>query len=78
MAAITTGELAIELNTTPRNLRKFLRSEESGIASVGKGSRYSIEKRNIRSLKTRFEKWESARIAAKNESNEDSAESTDD
>lgn len=63
MANITTAELAIELDATPREVRKFLRSPESGIESVGKGSRYAIEKKQVRSLKARYAKWDEARNA---------------
>jgi hypothetical protein len=55
----TTTTLAAEFETTPRTLRKFLRSPESGIESVGKGSRYSLPtaKREVASLRKRFESW---------------------
>ena len=58
----TTATLAAEFNTTPRTLRKFLRSNESGIESVGKGSRYSLptSKREVNALKKRFDKWTAA------------------
>lgn len=54
---MTTAEVAAELDTTTRTLRKFLRSDASGVEGVGKGSRYSIEKKQMRSLRSRFEKW---------------------
>lgn len=60
MATMTTTEIAADLDTTPRTLRKFLRSADSGFASVGKGSRYAIEKRDMRALRTRFAKWVAA------------------
>lgn len=63
MAQITTNELATALDTTPRTARKFLRSPDSGVEGVGKGSRYLIEKRDLRSLRTRFAKWDEARNA---------------
>lgn len=55
----TTAELAAELATTPRTLRKFLRSDASGIESVGKGSRYALpsSKREVASLRKRFNEW---------------------
>jgi hypothetical protein len=56
--ALSTKEVAAELETTPRTLRKFLRSAGLG---VGQGSRYSIEKREIRSLTKRFAAWNEAR-----------------
>jgi hypothetical protein len=57
MATMTTADLATALDTTPRTLRKFLRSDASGIEGVGKGSRYSIEAKQVRSLRSRFSKW---------------------
>ena len=58
----TTTTLAAEFDTTPRTLRKFLRSNESGIESVGKGSRYSLPtaKREVNSLKKKFDAWSAA------------------
>lgn len=60
---MTTNEIAVELDTTPRTLRKFLRSEGQG---VGKGSRYALpsSKRDMNSLRKRFSAWQEA-IAAK-------------
>lgn len=61
----TTTTLAAEFETTPRTLRKFLRSDESGIESVGKGSRYALPtaKREVTALRRRFDAWEAARTA---------------
>ena len=58
----TTATLATEFDTTPRTLRKFLRSNESGIESVGKGSRYSLptSKREVNALKKKFDNWTAA------------------
>lgn len=68
----TTTELAADFATTPRTLRKFLRSDASGIESVGKGSRYSLPsaKREIASLKKKFAAWETAQAAKKIEKDE--------
>lgn len=59
---INTTDLAAELGTTPRTLRKFLRAEGKG---VGKGSRYALpsNKRDIASLGKRFAEWDAARTA---------------
>lgn len=56
----TTATLAAALDTTPRTLRKFLRSPESGIESVGKGSRYALPstKRDINALTKKFNAWQ--------------------
>ena len=66
MATMTTTEIAADLDTTPRTLRKFLRadSKERGIATPGKGARYAIEKRDMRALRTRFAKWVEANAKA--------------
>lgn len=60
MATITTTEFAEICETTPRNLRKFLRADfrNRGIETPGKGSRWGIEKRDIKSLTKRFHDWD--------------------
>lgn len=55
MATITVTELAENLDTTPRTARKFLRSVTPEDKQPGKGGRWQIEKRDIRSLKKKFE-----------------------
>lgn len=63
---LTTTELASELETDGRTLRKFLRDTRGdGKAVVGKGARYSFEKREVRSLKSQFAKWSAAKAAEK-------------
>lgn len=64
-ATITTTELAAEFNTTPRELRKFLRADGKG---VGKGARYALPatKRDIKSMRTRFDAWSAAKEEARN------------
>lgn len=63
--SMTTTELAANFETTPRTLRKFLRSDASGIASVGKGSRYALPSnaRSIAKMKRDFDAWQAARTA---------------
>jgi hypothetical protein len=77
MATITTTEFAEMLETTPRNLRKFLRADLANreIATPGKGSRYAIEKREVKSLTRRFHAWQEAQLAKKSESDSDNEES---
>ena len=55
----TTTTLAAEIDTTPKELRKFLRSDLSGIEKVGKGGRYNIELTATQLTKTKknFAKW---------------------
>lgn len=65
MATITVTELATELTTDARTARKFLRSITPADAQPGKGSRWSIEKRDVRSLKSKFAKFEQGVADAK-------------
>jgi hypothetical protein len=60
----TTADIAAALDTTPRTLRKFLRSEGAG---VGKGSRYALPstKREVNALAKRFNAWGEAQAAKK-------------
>ena len=55
---LTTAELAERLETEPKRLRRFLRSEGSPITPVGKGNRYLVEAREFRSLKKAFVNWQ--------------------
>lgn len=71
---LTTKELAEEFETDPRTLRKFLRATLD--ETPGKGSRYAIQAKQVRSLKSKFQKWDEARRstpAAEVEENEDEA-----
>lgn len=67
----TTATLATDLDTTPKELRKFLRSDLSGIEKVGKGGRYTLEvtATQLKSIKKNFASWveasETKREAAK-------------
>jgi hypothetical protein len=56
---LTAKEVAQALDTDPRTLRKFLRADAkaNGTETPGKGSRYAIEAKQVRSLKTRFNRW---------------------
>lgn len=65
MATITAKELAVACDTDARTVRKFLRSDANTISPVGKGSRYAIEKRQVKSLSKAFAAWEASRTAAK-------------
>lgn len=55
----TTATLSAEVDTTPKELRKFLRSDASGIEKVGKGGRYSLDftATQLKSLKKNFAAW---------------------
>lgn len=64
---MNTTEFAAELGTTPRNARKFLRSDAraKGDTIPGKGSRWTIEKKNLAGLKKRFAAWTKAQDEAR-------------
>jgi hypothetical protein len=84
MKTMTPKEIAVEFGTDARTLRKFLRSTLPD-AAPGKGSRWSIEARQVRSLRTKFDKWDAARNATPDAADEpiaddhevDEVESTD-
>lgn len=63
---LNTTQVAEKLETTPRTLRKFLRSPDGFDSKVGKGQRWSIEAKDMRSLTKRFNAWK-ATNEAKNE-----------
>lgn len=64
---MTTNEVAAEFGTDAKTLRKFLRSDASGVEKVGKGARYSLpsSKRDLTALRKRYAKWDEARTADK-------------
>lgn len=76
MATMTTAQLATDFDTTPRTLRKFLRSDASGIESVGKGSRYALpgSKREVNALRKRFDAWRDAQAEARKAHADDAPE----
>lgn len=57
MATLNIAELAETLDATPRTTRKFMRDVTPEDAHPGKGGRWAIEKREVRSLKSKFSKW---------------------
>lgn len=66
---ITPADLAEEIGTTAKICRKFLRdnARENGMEIPGKGSRWAIEKKSVRSLKAKFAKWNAAQESARAE-----------
>ena len=56
-SSLSTAEIADSLGTTPRTLRKFLRSPASPFEPVGQGARYNIDSDDMVELKDRFETW---------------------
>lgn len=63
MATITVTELAEALDTTAREARKFLRTVTPQEQQPGKGGRWAIEKRDVRSLTKKFHSWEAEKAA---------------
>ena len=84
MATLTTKEAAEKLGTEPRTLRKFLRSETVenggtvGEDTPGKGGRYSLEAKEFRSLKKRFDAWSEKHIRSADEEDETLETESDD
>ena len=64
---LTPTELAAELDTDAKTTRKFLRSITPKENQPGKGARWSIEGRQVRSLKSQFARWDAAQKAARAE-----------
>lgn len=54
---MTTSEVADELGTDPKTLRKFFRSDKCDITPVGQGKRYAITADDIDDLRTSFDLW---------------------
>ena len=64
MPAMTPKEFAVTVGSDGRTVRKFLRSDAGFGKRVGKGQRWTIEAKSVRSLKTKFTKWDAARKPA--------------
>ena len=62
---LTPAELATELGTDPRTARKFLRSITPKSDQPGKGSRWAIEKKSLRSLRVKWVAFETAQAEAR-------------
>ena len=57
MATINIQDLSTVLEANPRTVRKFLRSVTPVENQPGKGGRWQIEKKDLRSLKKKFETY---------------------
>lgn len=55
-----TNEIAQRLNTSPRQLRAFLRSPISTFVAVGSGARYEFDARDLPMLTKKFTEWQAA------------------
>lgn len=60
---LSAKDVATKLETSPKTLRKFLRehNRSQGVATPGKGHRWEIEAKQVRSLKTAFNAWNEAK-----------------
>lgn len=67
MAVTTPKEFALQVDSDARTVRKFLRDITPKDEHPGKGSRWAIENKSIRSLKTKFSKWDEERKAAESD-----------
>lgn len=74
MATINISEFATIIEASPRDARKFLREVTPDDAQPGKGGRWAIEKRDTRSLKSKFAKWDAERKAAKADENDENSD----
>lgn len=55
--ALSAKEVARELGTDARTLRKFFRSGDSPVDPVGQGSRYQVESKEMKKVKKAFDAW---------------------
>lgn len=51
---LSAKEIAKELETTPRKVRKFLRAQENG---VGRGNRYAVTAGQVKKMRKSFDAW---------------------
>jgi hypothetical protein len=67
MTTATPKEIAAQFGTSAKTLRKFLRQEakDAGVETPGKGGRWAIERKTLRSLRKRFDAWQIAQAEAK-------------
>lgn len=70
---LTPKELAVKFESDARTVRKFLRNDAkvNGTETPGKGSRWEIEAKTVRTLQKRFNDWNAARAEKQDETVED-------
>ncbi|GAA3829081.1 hypothetical protein GCM10022380_54570 [Amycolatopsis tucumanensis] len=61
---LTTKQVAEALDTTPRELRVFLRASEH-YDNAGSGGRYAFQAKDLGPMKTRFTTWKKEREEAR-------------
>jgi hypothetical protein len=74
----TPKDIALEWGTDAKTLRKFLRKDikDKGLESPGKGQRWAIDARSLKSLQKRFDAWNAAK-AIKTDDSPETIESTE-
>lgn len=79
MATLSAKELAAQLDTDGRTVRKFLRAvvKAADVPNPGKGQRWSIEAKDVKKLKTHFVRWNAARVEAAAAANAPEADTED-
>lgn len=54
---LTTNEVADLLETDPKTLRKFFRSDSCDIEPVGQGKRYTLDEGDVDNIRPAFQAW---------------------
>lgn len=54
---LSAKEIAIEWDSNARLVRKFFRSDASGVDSVGQGNRYAFTPAEVKRLAKKFAAW---------------------
>lgn len=75
MTQINVTELAEKLDTTPRQARKFLRSVTPVENQPGKGGRWAIEAKQVRSLTKKFAEFQAEHTRPEPEQHDEEADS---
>ena len=76
--ALSAKELAIELDTDARTVRKFLRDTTDPENHPGQGGRWNFEKKQVKGLKKKFEAWQTEKVKTNKPDPEEIEELTDD
>lgn len=58
---LTTNEVAAQLGTDPKTLRKFFRSDKCKVIPVGQGKRYALTNADVKGLTKAFQAWHTAK-----------------
>lgn len=61
---MSTKQVAEELGTDQKTLRKFFRSEDSPVERVGQGNRYAVTRGELKRISKAFGAWRDAHTRA--------------